>query len=63
MTENSFDFLIGKTVTEAEELFPNLRIRVTKRDNTFIICLRDYDENRLNVETVKNTIAKVTGLG
>lgn len=63
MTQNRFDLLIGKTVEEAQELLPDLRIRLTKRNNIDIICLRDYDENRLNVQTVNGTIAQVVGIG
>ena len=53
--------LIGLTIEEAIEIYPN--IRVVKINGNPLVCTMDYRIDRLNVEVVDRKISIIQGFG
>lgn len=60
--ENEFDYLIGKTLAQAEMLVPMI-IRVVEVDKARLIATDDYVTNRINVRVADGRIIGIEGIG
>lgn len=65
----SFEFLIGLTVTEAKialepiEHFKFTYLRIVRKDDLPMIITCDYVKDRLNVHIVNDKITEIIGFG
>lgn len=63
MNTANYDDCIRLTVKEAQELFPDVKFRITNKDGKPVLTTRDYKFNRVNVSVQDNRIVGVNGRG
>ncbi len=61
--DKEFEELIGLTIEEAEERYPDYMIRMISKNGRFGMVTMDWQNNRINVHITEDKITGVQGRG